>query len=334
MHTVNNVVDLAALTKALAQFYAEYDYQPWLSTLTQRCAAHFNAQRYGDLPSWLATLDKIQQLPPSGAGDDLNQALIQIGADDLSPAQKHALKQSLLQLAPWRKGGFLARGVHVDAEWQSGQKWARLGGLNLRAKRVLDVGCGNGYYALRMLGAGAAHVLGIDPSPRFVVQFAALKSLMAKPANAQILPIGIEELPERMPWFDVVFSMGVLYHRRAPIEHLLTLKNKLQQGGQLLLETLVIEGDANQILVPRGRYAMMRNVWFIPSVAALEVWLARVGFVNIRVLDVSATSCEEQRCTEFMQFQSLANFLDPQDERKTIEGYPAPLRAMLWAEVP
>jgi len=79
------------------------------------------------------------------------------------------------------------------------------------------------------------------------------------------------------------------------------------------------------------RYAQMRNVWFLPSTAALTVWLARVGFKNIKVVDVAATTVSEQRRTEWMDSLSLADFLDPQDPTKTIEGYPAPMRAVIIA---
>ncbi len=45
----------------------------------------------------------------------------------------------------------------------------------------------------------------------------------------------------------------------------------------------------------------------------------------------SNTSTDEQRSTQWMQFHSLAQFLDPQDPDKTIEGYPAPRRAIITA---
>ncbi|PMC22346.1 tRNA 5-methoxyuridine(34)/uridine 5-oxyacetic acid(34) synthase CmoB, partial [Klebsiella aerogenes] len=44
--------------------------------------------------------------------------------------------------------------------------------------------------------------------------------------------------------------MGVLYHRRSPLDHLWQLKDQLAPGGELVLETLVIEGDENTVLVP------------------------------------------------------------------------------------
>ena len=167
-----------------------------------------------------------------------------------------------------------------------------------------------------MLGAGAESVVGVDPNWLFLCQFLAAKRYLPE-LPAWHLPLALEDLPEKLEGFDTVFSMGVLYHRRSPIDHLLALKDCLKRGGELVLETLVVEGDASTVLVPEDRYAQMRNVWFLPSVAALELWLRRAGFADARCVDVSLTSVEEQRSTEWMRFQSLPEFLDPQDRSRT-----------------
>jgi len=126
--------------------------------------------------------------------------------------------------------------------------------------------------------------------------------------------------------------MGLLYHRRAPLDHLLQLKSFLKPNGELVLETLVIDGPEGEVLSPRGRYAKMPNVWFIPTIPTLEVWLERMGFENIRVVDVTKTTSEEQRVTSWMSFESLTDFLDPKNQNLTTEGYPAPKRAVILAQ--
>ncbi|MDM7486321.1 MAG: tRNA 5-methoxyuridine(34)/uridine 5-oxyacetic acid(34) synthase CmoB, partial [Vibrio metschnikovii] len=148
-----------------------------------------------------------------------------------------------------------------------------------------------------------------------------------------LVPLGIEQLPE-LQAFDTVFSMGVLYHRRSPLDHLIQLKNQLVSGGELVLETLVIEGDENAVLVPFDRYAQMRNVYFFPSALALKGWLEKVGFVDVRIVDENITSQDEQRSTEWMTHNSLPDYLDNNDPSKTVEGYPAPRRAILIAQKP
>jgi tRNA (mo5U34)-methyltransferase len=128
--------------------------------------------------------------------------------------------------------------------------------------------------------------------------------------------------------------MGVLYHRRSPLDHILQLKNQLVSGGELILETLVIEGDENAVLVPMDRYAQMRNVYFFPSAKALKVWLEKSGFENVRIVDENTTSIGEQRTTDWMTHNSLPDYLDPNDPSKTVEGHPAPRRAVLVATKP
>lgn len=204
---------------------------------------------------------------------------------------------------------------------------------SLRGRRILDIGCGNGYHCWRMLAQSPAIVLGIEPSVLFNLQFAALQKYLLRD-DIQLLPIGVEDMPANLDCFDSVFSMGVLYHRKSPIDHLYQLKGFLAPGGELCLETLVIEGQAGRLLLPQARYARMRNVWFIPSSQELVGWLQRCGFVNVRIVDESVTSIEEQRATEWMRFESLEQSLDRGNPALTVEGLPAPRRAVVLAERP
>lgn len=314
---------------ALQQTLAGSPLQDWAADLPAQIDAKL-AVGHGDLQRWYAA---VQSLPALQAERrELREQLLLDGPCD--EATRAQLLGALQGLIPWRKGPFDLFGVHIDTEWRSDWKWARVAPhLDLRNKRILDVGCGNGYYLWRMLGAGAGSVVGVDPNWLFLNQFLAVKRYLPD-LPAWHLPLALEELPGKLEGFDTVFSMGVLYHRRSPIDHLLELKDCLRKGGELVLETLVVEGDAQQVLVPEDRYAMMRNVWFLPSVPALELWLRRAGFVDVQCVDVSVTSVEEQRATEWMRFQSLPDFLDPADHGRTVEGLPAPTRAVLVARKP
>jgi tRNA (mo5U34)-methyltransferase len=238
-------------------------------------------------------------------------------------------------MCPWRKGPFRLFGVDIDTEWRSDMKWARVVSAlsDLRGRTVLDVGCGNGYYLYRMKGAGAENVIGVDPYLHFVVQSLIFAHFLGHDA-LPVLPLAAEQIPDNLEAFDTVFSMGILYHRRSPFEHLFRLKAFLRPGGELVLETLVIEGKEGEVLVPEGRYAKMNNVWFIPSVDELVRWLKRCGFVSIQVADCSVTTPDEQRRTDWMRFESLTDYLDPLYSDRTVEGYPAPRRAVLIAQKP
>lgn len=302
---------------------------PWSNGLQAQLNEKLS-RSHGDLERWQAAVDA---LPPLGAERVELRECVRLDGGCDEPTRL-ALRQALLGLSPWRKGPFELFGVHVDTEWRSDWKWQRVAPhLDLLGKRILDVGCGNGYYMWQMLGAGADCVIGVDPNWLFLCQFLALKRYLSE-FPAWHLPFALEDLPEKLEGFDTVFSMGVLYHRRSPIDHLLALKDCLVKGGELVLETLVVEGDATTVLVPEDRYAQMRNVWFLPSVPALELWLRRAGFVEVRCVDVSVTGTDEQRSTEWMKFQSLPDFLAPDDRSRTVEGLPAPMRAAILARKP
>jgi tRNA (mo5U34)-methyltransferase len=241
----------------------------------------------------------------------------------------------LRQLAPWRKGPFTLYGIHIDSEWRSDWKWQRLLPhiTHLKGRLVLDVGCANGYYLWRMVGAGARCAVGIDPMGRFLAQFTAVQRLLGGDPPVLLLPFTLEQLPP-LAVFDTVFSMGVLYHRRNPLEHLQQLKQQLRPGGELVLETLILPDESSALLIPKQRYAQMRNVYVIPSAATLCSWLSSSGFTYLRLVDQTPTTSAEQRCTDWSGQQSLRHTLNPQDPTKTIEGYPAPLRAIVVANRP
>ncbi|EGW55668.1 tRNA 5-methoxyuridine(34)/uridine 5-oxyacetic acid(34) synthase CmoB [Candidatus Endoriftia persephone] len=304
----------------------------WLAQLPEQVEAVWRERSHGDMGRWQQAIAELPDLKLSGC--ELDRAAVTAGRpEDCDAASRAQIEPLLQQLHPWRKGPFEICGLPINTEWRSDWKWDRLKDQiePLAGRLVLDVGCGNGYHCWRMAGAGARQVIGIDPTQLFVMQFEAMRHFLGRSYPVEVLPLGIEDLPANLQGFDTVFSMGVLYHRRSPFEHLSELKGALRKDGQLVLETLVIEGGAGEVLVPEGRYAKMRNVWFIPSPATLESWLRRVGFRQIRTLDVSPTTTEEQRATGWMRFESLADYLDPADSTRTVEGLPAPRRAVILA---
>jgi len=306
---------------------------PWANTIDADLQQVLAERVHGDEQRWQAAYRNLPVIPCQRI--DMQNGVINIStAQSLTDAQRLQLRQSLQAFIPWRKGPFNVNGVFIDSEWRSDWKWQRLEPFikPLQDRVVLDVGCGNGYHGWRMADAGAKLVIGIDPGRLFYYQYRVIGHfLLPREYPFYLLPLGIQHLPDNLQAFDTVFSMGVFYHRKSPFEHLQKLKNSLRTGGELVLETLVIEGEEGMSLVPRDRYAKMRNVWFIPSIKTLVMWMQRVGYKNIRVVDVTVTTVDEQRSTEWMRFESLPDFLDPGDATKTVEGYPAPARAIILA---
>ena len=298
----------------------------WLREACQMAERRLREHPHGDLPRWRAAL---AALPDVATRAQLDRAAPVLGHP--APGQQ-ALRKALMELHPWRKGPLQLGGMIIDTEWRSDWKWERLAPhVNLDGHRVLDIGSGNGYFGLRMLGAGAKYVVGIDPTLVFVMQWLACRHFSG-PVPNYVLPLGIEDLPEAPVAMDTVFSMGVLYHRKNPRHHLERLYALLKSGGTLVLETLVLpQSREEDLLVPESRYARMRNVWAIPGLDRLQDWIGRAGFIDARVVDSTATSVQEQRSTEWMRFESLEQALEPNDRSKTVEGLPAPVRAIVVA---
>ncbi len=297
-------------------------------------------RRHGQINKWKGLLHSLPEIQTDYT--NFTSDTVSIGCQaQLSGQQRNTIYDILKALHPWRKGPFDICGIEIDAEWRSNLKWSRLQGKvsPLKNRLVLDVGCGNGYYMFRILGEGARFVCGIDPSLLFLTQFHAIVNF-APELPIALLPLLSHEFStvkmlQRGVGFDSVFSMGVLYHRREPIHHLLELSQVLRPGGELILETLIVLNDDGQfILHPEGPYAKMPNINSIPSRPILNSWLKESGFVDIQFIDITRTTIEEQRKTKWMTFESLSDFLDPDDSSKTIEGFPAPIRAILTAKKP
>jgi len=295
---------------ALADCLTSIGLRDWPDVLLPLLRTRMSAGTHGDFARWRETVTAL----PEAASD------------------KEQLRELLLRLSPWRKGPFSIEGIEIDAEWRSDWKWARLANdiLPLQDRKVLDVGCGNGYYALRMREAGASVVIGVDPTLVYVMQFLAINAFHRDPRTF-VLPLRLEETPPARNIFDTTFSMGVLYHQRSPIDHLRRLRTTLRAGGQLVLETIYLPGEESFARTAAGRYARMRNVWLLPTIPELTTWMRRTGYRDIQVVDESITTTDEQRSTEWMPFESLREALDPDDPSRTIEGWPAPHRVIVTA---
>jgi tRNA (mo5U34)-methyltransferase len=301
--------------------FSEHD----MSSLQKLTSAKLKKPIQGDYPRWFKALSSLPDIEVNNVEYSSNAITCQ--ADEIDGI---LIKQCYQGLMPWRKGPFELFDCFIDSEWQSWMKWNRIQEKlpPLENKLILDVGCGNGYYMFRMKAQNPLLLMGIDPGLLQVMQFWSIEKYAQ--SQAVVLPLAMEDLPTNLNYFDVVFSMGVLYHRKSPIHHILELAATIKQGGHLVLETLIVDGDEMTCLLPTGRYAQMRNVWFLPSIAMLSTMIERNGFSNVKCINVTETTIEEQRSTQWMKFHSLEQFLSD-DLKKTKEGYKPPKRATLIA---
>ena len=299
----------------------------WLAEVCSLADSKWRKHPHGDLPRWK---NALAGLAPASHHARLDCPAPELG---LPVTGQEALRSGLMEFHPWRKGPLRLGGLNIDTEWRSDWKLDRVAPhIDLTGHRVLDIGSGNGYFGLRMLGAGAECVIGIDPTVVFVMQWLVCRHFSGDIPN-YVLPLGVEELPEKPAALDTVFSMGVLYHRKDPHHHLQRIRSLLKNGGTLVLETLVLpKGGEETVLIPESRYARMRNVWSIPGIRHLQNWVKNAGFQAARVVDITPTTVLEQRTTDWMRFESLEQALDPSDRSLTVEGLPAPVRAVIIAE--
>ncbi len=299
----------------------------WIAS-AQQC---WQDPQHGDFVDWKKAVQALPACQAQTVQLDVSQPIIG-GSDELDSHQKDILHRTLRTLVPWRKGPFSLFGISVDAEWRSDMKWDRLAShINLQDRQILDVGCGNGYYLLRMVGQGARLALGVEPSWLSHWQFAAVTHFLPADFPAWMVPARLETLPKAS--FDTIFSMGVLHHQKNPQEHLQQLHKFLRPGGELVLETLVCTQTPSSGILPiETRYANMRNVPMLLHPDYIQTQLEKIGFRTSQPIDCTSTTPSEQRSTDWMPFYSLKNALDPADSTRTIEGYPAPLRAIFIAQ--
>ncbi|EBD1778913.1 tRNA 5-methoxyuridine(34)/uridine 5-oxyacetic acid(34) synthase CmoB [Campylobacter jejuni] len=237
------------------------------------------------------------------------------------------------ELKPWRKGPFKIDDLFIDTEWQSFIKFNILKPFmnEISQKYIADIGCNNGYYMFKMLEFNPAKLIGFDPSIKYRLQFELINALAKTPIKYELL--GVEDLPNYGLKFDVIFCLGVIYHRSDPIKMLKDLKAGLNKNGVVFLDTMYIEDEREIAFVPNKTYSKIPNIYFVPSISALKNWCERAGFKEFEVLATKKTDENEQRKTEWIDSFSLENFLDPKDKNLTIEGYEAPKRVYVRIKI-
>ena len=259
-------------------------------------------------------------------GDKVTVSIAHLSDDDAVQ-----IKETALLMKPWRKGPFQINDLFIDSEWQSQIKYNLLEPhFNLKDKIVGDIGCNNGYYLFRMLDHAPKKLIGFDPSAIYYSQFQFINHFLKSDIVYELL--GVEHVEFYEHKFDVLFCLGVLYHRSDPVMMLKSLFKGLNKGGELILDTFMIDGEGEMCLTPKDRYSKIPNIYFVPTVPALINWCHRAGFAEVEVLETMVTQINEQRKTEWIETQSLEDFLDPNDETKTVEGYPAPKRVYIKAK--
>jgi SAM-dependent methyltransferase len=137
---------------------------------------------------------------------------------------------------------------------------------DLTGKRVLDLGCNQGYFSLEAKRRGAAEVIGIDANRAHI-------PLAKERAQAEGLEVDFRhgnmlDLAEGM--FDLVLSLSAIYYLDSPAELLRRVREKLTPDGLLILELGVdrSRGEMTAVRALRSRdercfptERLLREVW-------------------------------------------------------------------------
>jgi len=256
---------------------------------------------------------------------------VEVYPKGLTPEDEESIYSAAKTIWPWRKGPFQISKTFIDSEWRSHMKYDLLKPhFDIKNKIVGDIGCNNGYYLFRMMEEQPKRLIGFDPSAITYCQFKFLDHFIQSDITFELL--GVEHVEHYEHRFDTLFCLGVLYHRPDPIGTLKSLYKGLNFDGELILDTFMIDGEDEVCLTPMKRYSKIPNIYFIPTVNALKNWCYRAGFAEVEVLEIAKTELNEQRKTEWINTQSLDDFLDENDDSKTVEGYPAPKRVYIKAK--
>lgn len=319
-------------------FFTERDYLAFMPTAdhaaVKKLRAKLNERFWQDKKGFLRfrqPFDAVSDIIAQSV--DFSQDVVRIGADnEIGGNDLQRVHDAMRAFMPWRKGPFEVFGIPIDSEWRSDRKWSRvLPELpSLDNKVVADIGCNNGYYMFRMAAQRPAAVLGFEPFVQHYFAFKTLNSL-ADQNNLYVEPFGVENVELFPACFDLIFLMGIIYHRISPVEMLKEVKQALKPGGTLIVESQSIPGELPVALFPEKTYAKVPGTYFVPTSSCLINWLSRAGFSDVELFAGHPMGPEEQRRTEWMTFESFSDFIDPKNPHLTVEGYPAPWRIYVKA---
>lgn len=279
-------------------------------------------------------IKKISSFIKDTQFNSLEEKILQFSLADSKSLEKNDIIDCIEKLIPWRKGPYFFsqfENLKIDSEWDSEKKWQRIDPyLNLKDKTILDIGCNNGYFLFKSIEKKPKLAYGIDPVYRYYLQYFFIKNILYKEhTNLFFDLLGVEDLILFKKKFDMIFCMGILYHHRDPIGILRNIHQSLNTGGEVLVDCQGIEGNKSYCLFVEKKYTNANGFWFLPTLSALENWLKRSGFRDIKTIYNEYLSTDEQKTSKDSPFPSLKEAIR---ENLTIEGYPLPKRFYLIAK--
>jgi tRNA (mo5U34)-methyltransferase len=155
---------------------------------------------------------------------------------------------------------------------------AALEQIDLQGKKVLDIGCLDGFWSFEAERRGAAEVYATDLTsqarPDREPYFRLAKELLG--SRVQYFPdlsvfdvarLGVND-------FDVVLYLGVYYHLRDPVLSFARLRQVMRDGAVLLVEGQAIDAtEAYARFFYREAFQADRSNWWVPTIPCLQEWI-------------------------------------------------------------
>jgi SAM-dependent methyltransferase len=189
-------------------------------------------------------------------------------------------------------------------------------------KRVLDVGCGNGYLLSRYRKAGARTV-GLDLTARAVSLSA--RRFELEGLRGDFVEANAEDLPFSEGVFDLVLSMGVLHHTPRTGRAVAEIHRVLKPGGVFLIMLYHKNSLAYRFAFALGRF--LKPAFFGKS---MQEMVNRVDGERNPIGKVHSRSDLARLLSAFNEVEMLVRCLEPSHFGKKAIGNLVPAPAREW----
>ncbi len=161
--------------------------------------------------------------------------------------------------------GSVTPGINASAETL--RIYDRLGfPADFSGKRVLDVGCADGYFSFVAEKRGADEVIAIDYRLPTASGFSVVASILGSKVK-HVVDNVYNLTPEKYGKFDVVIFVGVLYHLRNPLLALDRVREMANEGGTVIVESHIANPELIQAMHKLGV-----SVEIAQKVVGLPIW--------------------------------------------------------------
>ncbi|HEX7138188.1 MAG TPA: methyltransferase domain-containing protein [Vicinamibacterales bacterium] len=137
----------------------------------------------------------------------------------------------------------------------------------LTGRRVLDIGCSDGYFTFEAEKRGA-EVTAMDFVPESYTGFATARRILDSRAT-YVMDNVYNLSPEAHGTFDVVLFLGVLYHLRKPLAALDAIRGVMRPNGELYVGTMLID---SYVQLPDGTVTSLDAL--NPALRQIPLWQA------------------------------------------------------------